>query len=138
MRKWTDFFTKRLDHQTFGKENELGIHILTVAQAKESLRAMSLQKDDLVLLIPDDALFYTDIKLFLQTDTYVKQNGSNGRTSEEIAIVTDKSHQNQTRFERIKRRAQSCLVRLKCMWAVMMYLLRLQTRRCAFPWDSRS
>lgn len=102
-------FTKRLDHQTFGKENELGIHILTVAQAKESLRAMSLQKDDLVLLIPDDALFYTDIKLFLQTDTYVKQNGSNGRTSEEIAIVTDKSHQNQTRFERIKRRASELL-----------------------------
>jgi hypothetical protein len=102
-------FTKRLDSQTFGKEYELGIHILTENQAKESLRAMSLQKDDLVLLISDDDLFYKDNRLYLQTDTYVKQNGSNGKTAEEIAIVTDKSHQNQSRFERIKRRASELL-----------------------------
>ena len=102
-------FTKRLDNQTFGKEYELGIHILTEGQAKESLRAISLQKDDLVLLIPDDDLFYKDNRLYLQTDTYVKQNGSNGKTAEEIAIVTDKSHQNQSRFERIKRRASELL-----------------------------
>ncbi|MCK9601810.1 MAG: BREX system P-loop protein BrxC, partial [Sphaerochaeta sp.] len=102
-------FTKRLDNQTFSKEYELGIHILTESQAKESLRAMSLSKDDLVLLIPEDDLFYKENQLYLQTDTYVKQNGSNGRSAEEIAIVADKSHQNLARFDRIKRRASELL-----------------------------
>jgi len=102
-------FTKRLDNQTFSKEYELGIHILTESQAKESLRAMSVQKDDLVLLIPEDDLFYRENQLYLKTDTYVKQNGSSGRSAEEIAIVADKSHQNLARFDRIKRRASELL-----------------------------
>lgn len=102
-------FTKRMDHQIFSKEYELGIHILTASQAKESLRAMSVSKDDLVLLIPDDDLFYKENRLYLQTETYVKQNGSNGRSAEEVAIVTDKNHQNQVRFDRIKRRAYELL-----------------------------
>jgi hypothetical protein len=109
-RNGQDFpFTKRLDNQSFGKEYELGIHIITESQAKESLRAMSLQRDDLVVLIPDDDRFYKDNRLYLQTETYVRQNSANGRTPEEIAIVTDKSHQNQARFEQIKRQAAELL-----------------------------
>ena len=78
-RNGQDFpFTKRLDNQSFGKKYELGIHIITESQAKESLRAMSLQRDDLVVLIPDDDRFYKDNRLYLQTDTYVKQNSSTG------------------------------------------------------------
>jgi hypothetical protein len=109
-RNGQDFpFTKRLDNQSFGKEYELGIHIITESQAKESLRAMSLQRDDLVVLIPDDERFYKDNRLYLQTETYVRQNSANGRTPEEIAIVTDKSHQNQARYEQIKRQAAELL-----------------------------
>lgn len=102
-------FTKRLDNQTFSKEYELGIHILTASQDKDTLRSLSIRYDDLVLLIPDDVLFYKEIRLYLQTETYVRQNGSHGRSAEEIAIVTDKSHQNQSRFERIKRQASELL-----------------------------
>ena len=70
------------------KEHELVSISLQKAKPR-NLEAMSL-RDDLVVLIPDDDRFYKDNRLYLQTDTYVKQNSSNGRTPEEIAIVRTK------------------------------------------------
>ena len=98
-------FTKRLDHQSIGNRvYELGIHLMTENKNKDDLRALSIKHDDLVVEVPDDPQFYAEIRLYLKTETYIKQY-SGVHSSEETMIITDKSHLNQTRYEWIKRRA---------------------------------
>jgi energy-coupling factor transporter ATP-binding protein EcfA2 len=102
-------FTKRLDNHALGREYELGIHLMTENQGKENFRYLSLQHEELVVALPSDDQFYKETRLFLQTDTYIKQNASNAASAEESAILTDKSHQNQARYEWLKRRAYELL-----------------------------
>jgi len=103
-------FTKRLDSQVYyGKEHELGINIVTENQNEDMIRPLSITRDDLVIQVPEDDLFYKDNQVYLKTETYVRQNSSNGNSAEVRAIVTNKVHQNQARFERIKRRASELL-----------------------------
>lgn len=102
-------FTRRLDYSAQGKVHELGVHVLTNSQDKEAIRVLSLQHNDLIAALPDDYLFQKENRLYLQTDTYIRQNASSVRNAEENAILTDKSHQNQERFDWLKRRAKELL-----------------------------
>lgn len=102
-------FTRRLDYSAQGKVHELGVHVLTNSQDKEAMRVLSLQHNDLIAALPDDYLFQKENRLYLQTDTYIRQNASSVRNAEENAILTDKSHQNQERFDWLKRKAKELL-----------------------------
>jgi hypothetical protein len=102
-------FTKRLDNHTLGREYEIGIHIVTGNDGKESLRYQSLRHEEMVVSLPDDYLFYKENRLYLQTDTYIRQNASNTSSAEERAILTDKSQQNQSRYDWLKRKAADLL-----------------------------
>lgn len=98
-------FTKKVDGQSYGRPYELGIHIRTDNQVPENLRVMSLNDNDLVVSIPEDDDFYRENRMFLQTEIFVMQNNSRGRTSEESLLIQEKIRQNMVRFEWIKRRA---------------------------------
>lgn len=102
-------FTKKVDGLSYGRTYELGIHIRTDNQIPENLRVMSLNDNDLVVSIPEDDDFYRENRMYLQTEIFVMQNNSRGRSSEESLLIQEKSRQNMERFEWIKRRANELL-----------------------------
>jgi uncharacterized Zn finger protein (UPF0148 family) len=98
-------FSKKVDGQSYQRTYELGIHIRTDNLAADTLRAMSINEDDLIVRIPEDDDFYREIQMYLKTETFVLQNSSRSRSNEETLLIQEKSRQNSERFEWIKRRA---------------------------------
>ncbi len=102
-------FTKRIDNTSSGKEYDLAVNIRTDDHDKDNLSSRSMEYSELVVGLADDVEFFKENQLYLQTETYIKQNASRTQNAEQKSILTERSKYNQQRYEELKRGAERLL-----------------------------
>lgn len=108
-------FTSKIDGAVLGREEELGIEIITpnyhyyneVNEMATQTMGLSLMR----LLLPEDGVFIKDAKMYIRTGKYIKQNQSTSLKAERKRILHDKSVQNIERRSNLVKLANQLLSR---------------------------
>lgn len=99
-------FTSKLDGVTFGREKELDIEIITDNYVDYSnitfIQSQTMGSTGMKLVLNSDAIFMKDVKMYLRTQKYVKQNLTTSMASERKRILQDKAQQNAERKRGLK------------------------------------
>jgi hypothetical protein len=106
-------FTSKIDGTVLGKEKELEIEIITENfhdYGNETfIQSQTMGSASVKFLLPSDALFMKDIKMYLRTNKYVKQNQSTSNRTEVKRILQDKATQNAERKRNLLLMANKAL-----------------------------
>lgn len=95
-------FSKKLDGRLFGREHELAIHAISPfyehSGNEEILRAQSMGRDELLVIMPADDRVMRDLLMYKRTEKYVAQNILITQQEALKRILTDKGFQNRERY----------------------------------------
>lgn len=94
-------FTSKIDGVILGREKELEIEIITENYENYDyevhIKTSTMRSAGMILLLASNAVFMKDLKMYLRTDKYVKQNQTTSNRIEVKRILQDKAHQNTER-----------------------------------------
>ncbi|WP_051224566.1 BREX system P-loop protein BrxC [Flavobacterium tegetincola] len=94
-------FTSKIDGVILGREKELEIEILTENYTDYSnltfIQSQTIGSSGMKIVLPSDATFIKDLKMYLRTDKYNKQNQSTSNRNEVKRILQEKVIQNAER-----------------------------------------
>lgn len=94
-------YTSKVDGTVFGREKELEVEIITPNyydyENITAIQAQTMGTPIMRVVLPADPVFIKDLKLYLRTDKYVKQNRSTGNRPEVKRILQEKAEQNAIR-----------------------------------------
>ncbi len=106
-------FTSKIDGAILGREKELQIEIITQNYSDfentNSLMVQTMGTTGMRLVLPTDANFIKDLKMYLKTDKYVKQNSSTTNRPEVNRILHEKSQLNVQRKRNLKNLSDKLL-----------------------------
>lgn len=106
-------FTSKIDGVVLGREKELEIEILTENYSDFTnitfIQSQTIASSGMKILLPSDATFMKDLKMYLKTDKYNKQNQSTANKSEVKRILQDKGMQNAERRRNLLLMANKAL-----------------------------
>lgn len=95
-------FSKKLDDRLFGREQELAIHVISPiyehSNNEEILRAHSMGRDELLIILPQDDRVMRDLLMYKRTEKYIAHNISITQQETVKRILTDKGFQNRERY----------------------------------------
>lgn len=105
-------YTRKMDDRALSREHELGIHIVTpLSDNFEHIpvqRMQSMGRDELRVVLPADARFMQDLRIYKQTEKYIRQN-SNTQHEAVKRILDGKGFQNSERLGDLQIRAKALL-----------------------------
>ncbi|TVQ54131.1 MAG: BREX system P-loop protein BrxC, partial [Spirulina sp. DLM2.Bin59] len=94
-------FTTVIDDQRYGNVHELTLHVITPlypdGDNEAVLQAQTMGKAELRVVLPPDARLMRDLELWLQTETYIRQQTGKPHTSSIQQIINQKQLQNDER-----------------------------------------
>ena len=94
-------FTSKIDGAVLGREEELGVEIITpnyhYYNEVDEIARQTMGLSTMRLLMPEDGVFIKDAKMYIRTNKYIKQNQSTSLKSERKRILHDKAVQNNER-----------------------------------------
>ncbi|TQO36589.1 hypothetical protein GQ41_1167 [Arenibacter algicola] len=94
-------FTSKIDGMTMGREKELEIEIITQNypdyEQTTIMQSQTMGSTGMKMVLPSDATFIKDLKMYLRTLKYVKQTQSTSNRPELKRILQDKGQQNAER-----------------------------------------
>jgi len=94
-------FTSKTDGSVFGREKELEIEILTENYNDYEnitfIQSQTMGSTSMKMVLSADAVFMKDVKMYLRTHKYVKQNQSTSNPTERKRILQDKAQLNAER-----------------------------------------
>ena len=94
-------FTSKIDGTMLGREKELEVEIITENYSEYDnetfLQSQTMGSTGLKLLLASNAVFMKDLRMYLRTNKYVKQNQSTSNRAEVKRILQDKAQQNSER-----------------------------------------
>lgn len=94
-------FTSKIDGMIMGREKELEIEIITQNyhdyDQTTFIQSQTMGSTGMKLVLPSDATFIKDLKMYLRTLKYVKQTQSTSNRPELKRILQDKGQQNAER-----------------------------------------
>ncbi len=94
-------FTRKLDDRRLGREYELTIHLITPFNDQfdneKVLKAQAMGRNELLIILPPSDRLVKDIRLYKQTDKYVRQHMSGVQQESVKLILESKLRQNQER-----------------------------------------
>jgi predicted transcriptional regulator len=94
-------FATKIDGAALGREKELEIEIITenyVDYGNESfIQSQTMGSSGMKIVLPSDAIFMKDLKMYLKTDKYNKQNQSTSNRPEVKRILQEKAMLNAER-----------------------------------------
>ena len=100
-------FSKKLDDKLFGREYELSIHVISPfnehADNEQILTMQSAGRDELLVIMPPDERMMRDLLMYERTNKYIRQNISSTQQESIKRILTDKTLQNQERYNDLKQ-----------------------------------
>ena len=109
-------FAKKIDDKLIGRDHELTIHFVTPfgenVEDVQVLQSHSLNKAELMIVMPADDRFVRDLLLHKKSEKYIKHNSSTQQESVR-RILNDKAYQNQERFREIQGQARDLVGRSK-------------------------
>jgi hypothetical protein len=92
-------FTRRLDDKTYGREYELGVHVISPFHEhsgnSEAVRMTYLGRTELTVLLPADDRLIRDITLMKQTAKYVGINYATAKKANVKQIIGNKNESNR-------------------------------------------
>ena len=110
-------YSRKLDDRLHGREYELTIHIISpfheFSDNQTSLVMHSFGRDELLVVMPQDARFVRDILMYKRTEKYIRQNISVTQQEAVKRILADKGFQNRERYTELQKRIQSLLGKAK-------------------------
>lgn len=94
-------FTSKIDGNVFSREKELEIEIITENFSdfdnETILQSQTMGSTGMKLQLASNALFMKDLRMYIRTNKYVKQNQSTSNRVEVKRILQDKAQQNAER-----------------------------------------
>lgn len=106
-------FTSKIDGSILGREKELEIEIITENhpdyENAANLQSQTMGSTGMKMMLDSDAIFMKDLKMYLRTNKYVKQNQSTSNRSEVKRILQDKAQQNAERKRNLMLMANKLL-----------------------------
>mgnify|MGYP001765727120 CR=1 FL=1 len=105
-------YSSKIDDRLFGREFSIGINMLTGYEIVGDLNAVaakSLASDDLLIVVPQDARFNSDVTLYKQTLKYLQQTSDANIKDSIKRIREERGRQNNDRLTDIKTRAEQLL-----------------------------
>lgn len=110
-------FTRIIDEQTLGKKHELSIRVISPfyehSTSEESLRILSTDRGELLVLLPDDDRLVRDLILYKRTDKYARQAMTVTQKDSVKRILESKQRQNRDRFNAIQSRTEGLLAQAR-------------------------
>ena len=92
------------------REQELTIHFVTpfseFVDDITALKSHSLGRPELLIVMPNDTRFYTDLKLYKKTEKYIRVSRSSKQNDSILGILDSKGRQNDERFTIVQDRAR--------------------------------
>ncbi|MDB4655544.1 BREX system P-loop protein BrxC [Flavobacteriales bacterium] len=106
-------FTSKIDGSMLGREKELGIEIITENfsdyENETFLQSQTMGSTGMKLRLASNATFMKDLRMYLRTNKYVKQNQSTSNRVEVKRILQDKAQQNAERKRNLVLMANKAL-----------------------------
>jgi hypothetical protein len=106
-------FTSKIDGSILGREKELEVEIITENSSdfenETFLQSQTMGSAGMKLQLASNATFMKDVKMYLRTNKYVKQNQSTSNRSEVKRILQDKAQQNAERKKNVVLMANKSL-----------------------------
>jgi hypothetical protein len=110
-------FSRKMDDKLFGREYELTIHVISPfnehADNEQVLTMQSAGRDELLVIIPPDERMMRDLLMYERTNKYIRQNISLTQQESIKRILTDKTLQNQERYNELKQHIENFLGKSK-------------------------
>lgn len=107
-------FSRKLDDHLLGREYELSINIISPesddVSAPATVRMRNLGREELAVVLQPDVRFMRDLRLYRQTDKYIRQSRTGSPQQGRDRIILEKGEQNS-------RRAKDLEVRLRKLMA---------------------
>lgn len=108
-------FTSKIDGSIFGREKELEIEIITENYNDYDnityIQSQTMGSTGMKMVMGSDPVFMKDVKMYLRTDKYVKQNQSTSNTTERKRILQDKAQLNAERRRNLILIAKNALAK---------------------------
>lgn len=106
-------FSSKIDGITLGREKELEIEIITESYHSYDnatyLQSQTMGSSGIKIVLPSNATFMKDLKMYLKTDKYNKQNQSTSNRPEVKRILQEKGMQNAERKKNLVLMANKSL-----------------------------
>ncbi len=110
-------FSRKLDDKLFGREHELSVHVISPfnehTDNEQVLTMQSAGKDELLVIMPPDERMMRDLLMYERTNKYIRQNISTTQQESIKRILTDKTLQNQERYNDLKQHIETFLGKSK-------------------------
>ena len=110
-------YARKLDDQLRGKQHELAIHVVTPfnenSENEAVLKAQSMGRDELLVVMPSDARLMQDLKMYKKTEKYRSQKLNSAQPEVTQRILVDKGHQNMERQRKLQALTQTLLGKAK-------------------------
>lgn len=94
-------FTSKVDGATVGREKELAVEIITENNPDYEntvyIHSQTMGSPIMRLVLPPNSIFIKDLKMYLKTNKYIKQNQTTSVKVERRRILQDKQTQNAER-----------------------------------------
>lgn len=108
-------FTSKVNGVAFGREKELEIELITddFENNETHIQSQTMGTTAMKLLLSPSPTFMRDVRMYIKTAKYEKQNRGNSSNTQVIRILQEKSMQNATRKRNLKALANTALAEAK-------------------------
>lgn len=121
-------YTRKVDERGYGKAYELTIQLITpnyqFYDNEMQIKANSMGRAELLILLPADNRFWEDLALYKKTDKYCLQSAMSSISDSNRLVVATKQQQNALRMNAIKRRFAELLGNSKLILRGDLYTAR--------------
>ena len=100
-----------LDEISYSRAQLLAVHYISSALglSREAIVAQSMGRDELRVVLADDARMYQDLRLHVQTDKYVRLRAGSSLTDSQSHILDSKKRQNSKRRKELIARVKQAI-----------------------------
>ncbi|TAY97405.1 BREX system P-loop protein BrxC [Rhizobium leguminosarum] len=106
-------FSRKLDDHLLGREYELSINIISPVgddiAVPETVRMRNLGREELAVVLLPDVRFVRDLRLFRQTDKYIRQARTGSPQPGRDRIIQEKGDQNARRAKDLEARLRKLI-----------------------------
>lgn len=106
-------FARRLDDLLLGRDYELSLNIISPfnddASHPDAVRMRNMGREELAIVLQPDVRLMRDLKLFKQTDKFIRQSRSGSPQPGRDRIILEKGEQNGRRFKDLELRLRKLM-----------------------------
>lgn len=106
-------YSRRLDDQLLGREYELAVNIISpmsdAAAAPDGVRMRNMGREELAIVLQQDVRFVRDLRLYKQTEKFIRQSRSGSPQPGRDRIIIEKGEQNGRRHKDLELRLRNLL-----------------------------